>query len=260
MAGKYPNVPITQTPDMPRRFGQSINYLLNSALTNWLTAFQISTGLPNGSSVSTPLVSLTNDDAASAVGLIGGAQSLHFTNAGTNAIANSAYVVNNNATLSTHAWGFYGEAHKVTAAAGSVYGMELDPRATVPTIAPNPNQQGDVIGLQLGAGAGVSATGQFDCSAAIQIVDNPKRWKIGINILSTALNGPAIAMAKAHKVSWYDNSSNVVMSLDGQVMTVPELAAGSVSTPASGTQSLFIDTADHKLKRKDSSGTVTIIA
>jgi hypothetical protein len=39
-----------------------------------------------------------------------------------------------------------------------------------------------------------------------------------------------------------------------------ELAAASVLTPAAGQQTLFIDTADHKLKRKDSAGTVTIIA
>jgi hypothetical protein len=43
-------------------------------------------------------------------------------------------------------------------------------------------------------------------------------------------------------------------------LTVPETAAASISTPASGYQTLFIDTADHKLKRKDSSGTVTTIA
>jgi hypothetical protein len=43
-------------------------------------------------------------------------------------------------------------------------------------------------------------------------------------------------------------------------MAIVETSAASVPTPASGTQMLFIDTADHKLKRKDSTGTVTIIA
>lgn len=43
-------------------------------------------------------------------------------------------------------------------------------------------------------------------------------------------------------------------------LTVPETAASSITSPASGYQVLFIDTADHKLKRKDSSGTVTTIA
>jgi hypothetical protein len=42
--------------------------------------------------------------------------------------------------------------------------------------------------------------------------------------------------------------------------TYAEIAAASVATPAAGRQTLFIDSADHKLKRKDSTGTVTIIA
>jgi hypothetical protein len=46
----------------------------------------------------------------------------------------------------------------------------------------------------------------------------------------------------------------------GGPITVPEIAAASVATPAANLQTLFIDTADHKLKRKDSAGTVTIIA
>jgi hypothetical protein len=44
------------------------------------------------------------------------------------------------------------------------------------------------------------------------------------------------------------------------LMQLVEVAAASVTNPPSGSQVLFIDTADHKLKRKDSSGTVTIIA
>lgn len=41
-------------------------------------------------------------------------------------------------------------------------------------------------------------------------------------------------------------------------MTIPE--TGTVPSPPTGYQTLYIDTADHKLKRKDSSGAVTIIA
>lgn len=43
-------------------------------------------------------------------------------------------------------------------------------------------------------------------------------------------------------------------------VTYAETAAASIPTPASGYQTLFIDTADHKLKRKDSSAAVTTIA
>lgn len=41
--------------------------------------------------------------------------------------------------------------------------------------------------------------------------------------------------------------------------TYTEQTAASVPTPPAGQQTTFIDSADHKLKRKDSSGTVTII-
>ena len=43
-------------------------------------------------------------------------------------------------------------------------------------------------------------------------------------------------------------------------LTVPEVSAESVATPSAGTQTLFIDSADHKLKRKDSTGIITTIA
>jgi hypothetical protein len=45
-----------------------------------------------------------------------------------------------------------------------------------------------------------------------------------------------------------------------QAVVLPEMTSASVPTPAAGTQALFIDSSDHKLKRKDSSNTVTVIA
>lgn len=42
-------------------------------------------------------------------------------------------------------------------------------------------------------------------------------------------------------------------------LVIPEIAAASVASPAAGYQALFLDTADNKLKRKNSGGTVTII-
>jgi len=47
---------------------------------------------------------------------------------------------------------------------------------------------------------------------------------------------------------------------DTGCIVVPEIAAAAALLPPGGFQTLFIDTADHKLKRKDSGGTVTIIA
>ena len=56
----------------------------------------------------------------------------------------------------------------------------------------------------------------------------------------------------ARKIEKYINATSI--------LTLTEIPVASVTTPSTGTQVLFIDTADHKLKRKDSSGTVTVIA
>jgi hypothetical protein len=55
-------------------------------------------------------------------------------------------------------------------------------------------------------------------------------------------------------------NGTTVFRVNSGGLALKEIAAASVATPAAGEQALFIDTADHKLKRKDSSGTVTIIA
>lgn len=48
-------------------------------------------------------------------------------------------------------------------------------------------------------------------------------------------------------------------SVNSTSITIKELASASVANPPSGKQRIFIDTADRKFKRKDSSGTVTTI-
>lgn len=54
--------------------------------------------------------------------------------------------------------------------------------------------------------------------------------------------------------------SNFWANTYSHLLTIPERTAASVTAPAAGTQVLFIDSADNKLKRKNSAGTVTIIA
>lgn len=51
----------------------------------------------------------------------------------------------------------------------------------------------------------------------------------------------------------------LIVTTNGALI-VPEVASASVVVPAAGHQALFIDTADHKLKRKDSANVVTTIA
>ena len=48
-------------------------------------------------------------------------------------------------------------------------------------------------------------------------------------------------------------------AVSAETLTLREVSAAAVSSPSAGSQTIFLDAADHKLKRKDASGTVTII-
>lgn len=77
------------------------------------------------------------------------------------------------------------------------------------------------------------------------------RWVVDQNgaLFPVADNAYSLGVAGARMSAVFSYGSNIA-----------EVAAASVATPAAGTQTLFIDTADHKLKRKDSTGAVTVIA
>jgi hypothetical protein len=207
---------------------------------DWLTQFQIGTGLVGGSIVSAQFASLNFgvSEETAAVGVLSGIESQHFNSAGTNALGVQSIVVNNHGSLSTYAWAFYGEAHKTTAASGSTYFIEGDTRTLVDSVSPTPFQQGDVIGFQMGSGAGVSATGQFDASAAFQVVANPKKFKVGINFLSGALtSGLAIHLAaqasNPHRLQWTNATGN---------------AAGSITSTAVGASANKVTFTDNGLQ------------
>jgi hypothetical protein len=181
---------------------------------DWLLTYQVAAGLANGTLLNAQTASLTSDSASAAVGFLAGSQSLHFTSAATSCIGSSAYAVNNNTTLATKAWAFYGEAWKLTAASGAVYGMELDVYSTVATVTPHPGQQGDAVGIQLAVGA--ELTGAVDASVGIEFAANPAKWKKGINFLHDSLTGSsggvgescAIAMAMTQNLEWYTSAGS----------------------------------------------------
>ena len=187
---------------------------------DWLTVFQIATGLSAGSIASAQSAVLNSGSTSETAGggFVAGIQSLNFASVSTNAISSTHIVVNNNATYATNGWALYAEAHKTTSASGNVYACELDTRTLAATTTPTPFQQGSVVGIQIASGAGVSATGQFDASAAIQIQNNPKSFKVGINFGASSIvgtdgstgTGIAIAMAKGHLIQWYNSSQQVV--------------------------------------------------
>lgn len=187
---------------------------------DWFTTFQTDNGFPNGAILNAQIAAM-NDGATSETGAVGGLfaiQSKNFASAGTSAIGLSAHVVNNHASLATLGWGFYVEAHKTSAAAGPIYAIELDTRNTVPSITPHPWQQGDVIGIQVAAGAEFGSAAQ-DASAGIQFAKNPDKWKVGIVFQHDSLTGAsggvgsaaAMVMAPGHELRWM-NSAGVLTS------------------------------------------------
>lgn len=123
---------------------------------DWFTAYQMTLGYSNQPLFGALCVETSPSSAAQE--MCAGefaAQSLTAQSAGPACIALEAFAINNNASFANSAWTFYGEAHRASAAAGAVYGMELDTHTLYPSIAPNPYQQGNVVGLQLASGAGV---------------------------------------------------------------------------------------------------------
>ncbi|HEM7879090.1 TPA: hypothetical protein U2L31_005516 [Burkholderia contaminans] len=123
---------------------------------SWLQTYQQGIGYTN-QSLFGQLSGLTDpNNASSVVAAEFGAQSVTATNAGQSAIGIEVYAINNNTTLATNAWTFYGEAHRTRSNVGSVYCMEVDTYNAVDSASANPYSQGNSIGHQIGSGAGVN--------------------------------------------------------------------------------------------------------
>lgn len=123
---------------------------------DWFQTYENSVGYTN-STLSGTVAIETNPGAgaASSVALTVAAQSLTSLAAGASCIPVEAFAINNSPSFATSAWAFYGEAHRVTAASGSVYGMELDTHTLFASSTPTPYSQGNVVGIQLASGAGI---------------------------------------------------------------------------------------------------------
>jgi hypothetical protein len=163
-----------------------------------------------------------NSAAATGAGAVfGAAQSLYSAASGTSTIGVFGFAYNNNTTYATSAWALYGECHNTTTPSLGCFGAELETRTTVPTINPTPYGQANMAGAQIGCGAGLTAAGQYDCGAAIQIVANPVKWHVGINFLNGSLtDGVAIALPISYRFQWFTAAGNQMgaLSADGTVV------------------------------------------
>lgn len=192
---------------------------------DWLSTFQTAQagGPANGTLIGCQMAVLANATAPIGGAIISGAESLNFVSANSAVITDSAFAINNNASFACPAWAFYAEAHRMNNVCGSVVGMELDvvQRGVLSQSNPYTQSGGEAVALQLDAGAGLSATGQFDCTAALVIGGNPKKFDKGIIVKSNSISGTdgvtgsgyAMAMAKGHILQWFNSSGQATGSI-----------------------------------------------
>lgn len=165
-----------------------------------------------GNYLTAAMLAVSNNNSASASsGAFEGAHSLHFTSSATAGIANSAVSINDNATLATTMWAYYGECHNATSAVAACLAMELDPtnhNLSSPG-QPDPFQQGSVVGIQDACGAGLSS-GINACHVALQIVPNTETFQTGINFMSGSVSSgtgagsttAAISLPSGYDILW----------------------------------------------------------
>lgn len=212
----------------------------DSALPNvdkdWLTEYQntfvIDGGGINdtlqGASLFYSTVGLNNESSGMAGGGLFAAHSKHFTSAGASCIGMFGMAINDNLTLGTSAWAFYGEAHRMNDAVGGARGMELDVSSWAPLgeIDPFPHQQTLTSCLQLGAGCGLDAVVggvQNDIGCVIQVVNNPMRFKKGFVFGKQSLVGTdgvsgygvAMALSSFQGIDWFNTTGSLVGRIAG---------------------------------------------
>lgn len=193
----------------------------NSPLTNldWLSAAQFAQyGIPGTINFAdVGVLTANNSSAASgAIALIVGAQSLFSTAFGTETAGINSFAYNNNTTLPTNAWGYYGECHNQTSAVNQCLVFEGDVFTTFAGVTPTPDQQGISIVLQVGCGNTPPFSSET-CDVGEQFIGNTEPFKVGINfingaVLQSAGAGHAINFAKGDGMYWYNSAGTTALA------------------------------------------------
>lgn len=198
---------------------------------DWLTTFQIAQagGPTNGTILGAQFAVLADSTAPMGGAILAGAQSLNFTSTSQNIIAFSAFAVNNNATLGIDAWGGYIEIHRVNNTVAQCIGLEIDVRqlGSLQQMTPYAQAGGETVCYLAAAGAGLSATGQFNATAAFMIGANPMAFDKGIVFMATSIAGSngvtgtgyAINFAKGHLIQWWATGGVPTGVIQGQGTT-----------------------------------------
>ncbi|WP_321951880.1 hypothetical protein [Paraburkholderia bannensis] len=184
---------------------------------DWLTQFQISTGRTGGFIQLASLAVLNGVNPQNNNAFVTATQSQYMNYAG-GVIGALAIGVNNNTSYSTSAWGGYNEAYRMSGTTGGAYGLELDTVNYAADTVTDPYQQapGQVIALQLAAGAELPATGQYPSQAAINIQNNHSTFDTGIVFGSNSLtSGLAIAFSSGQRMQWFGSAATPTSSIVG---------------------------------------------
>jgi len=172
---------------------------------DWLSTLQVAwgntIGYPTGSVLNVSTIATSDSQMA----ITGAARTNYFTNAAQSAIGVQGFAVADNTTYAAKAWGLYGEAHLVSGSGGA-YGIEVDPVAHITSIAPTPNQQGNVVGYQVACGGSYSGFTQYDCSNGIQFAANGAKFKQAITVTrgSVTTGGLSLALPTGNGIGFYD--------------------------------------------------------
>lgn len=203
---------------------------------DWLTTFMLANTRTFAFLQVAQAAVLTQDSAAAANALVGGARTSNFATLG-NAIGVIGVGINNNTTVDTNAYGGYDEGWRVSGALGGAYGREIEIINLGSSDVTDPYAQAtsQTIGLQIAAGGEVTAT---SASAAINIRKNGGDFLSGIVFGSDALKltagiGEAVAFAAGHKMQWYGAAGVKTSAIYCDATTAPggaslHFAEGSV--------------------------------
>lgn len=172
-----------------------------------------------------PTIVSPNEPLNSGIGILNAIQTISQTTDGAASYAGCDVIVNNNRTNAIPVWARYIEAHRMNSApVASGYdettGVEIEVRNSgglSNPVFPNPwtsSTTGYTSTLQLGAGAGLSATGQYNVTSALEIFPNPMKFSQGIlfGAGSVANSGPgsstaALLMPRDYGIQWYTSTA-----------------------------------------------------
>jgi hypothetical protein len=128
-----------------------------------------------------------------------------------------AVVENDKTSALQYAWGSYIDVTR-RPNAGTTHGQEIDTinRGSVVDVTTSSFPMGLTNGSWLSCGGGWPIADTNPCSVALVILNNPQKFRRGIVIKSTALDGmtettgnaPAITLARGHKIDWLASSGD----------------------------------------------------